>query len=118
MSFTIEQLKDIVAEARTEGHKAATRFFNEKLNGQDNFPCGFAWVTISEHNGKKIKGNTKIGRAFKKIGITQNSYREFQIWNPSDVNCQNIDVKEVGARAAAEVLNRYGFSAYSNSRLD
>jgi hypothetical protein len=31
---------------------------------------------------------------------------------------QNIDVKEIGAKAAVEVLRKYGISAYTGSRLD
>ena len=118
MSYTDKQLEAIVTEAKIEAYKAADQFFNEKMNGQDNYPCGFAWVNIRSYNGEKLKGNTKIGRALKRAGVEQDYRRVFRIYNPSGINCQNIDVKEVGARAAAEVLKRYGFSAYPDSRLD
>lgn len=118
MDITIEQLKDIVDEAKIAAQMAATNFFNEKLNGQDAYACGFAWVTINSYDGKKIKGNTILGRAFKKIGVEQNYRRVFHIWNPSGLHCQNVDTKLVGAEAAAEVFKRHGFTAYADSRLD
>ena len=42
----------------------------------------------------------------------------WQIWNPSGLHCQNVDAKEAGAYAAAEVFKKYGFTAYAGSRLD
>jgi hypothetical protein len=32
--------------------------------------------------------------------------------------CQNMDTLEAGARAYAEVLGKYGFKAYAESRMD
>ena len=118
MSYTVEQLEEIVAEARVAAQLAANNYFNKEMGGQDNYPCGFAWVSIYSHDGQKLKGNTKLGRNLKRAGVEQDYRRVFRIYNPSGINCQNIDVKEVGARAAAEVLKRYGFSAYPDSRLD
>jgi hypothetical protein len=80
--------------------------------------CGFAWVNLYEYQGQKLKGNTKIGRALKAAGIEQNWQRVFSVWNPSKFPTQNVDTLEAGARAAAEVLQKYGFVAYAGSRLD
>ena len=113
MNYTVEQLKDIVAEARAEAYKAADKFFHEKLGGRDQYACGFAWVNLYG-----IKGNTKIGRALKAAGVRQDYTKAFQIWNPSGFPCQNVDTLEEGARAAAQVFKRYGFEAYAGSRLD
>ena len=65
-----------------------------------------------------MAGNTKLGRAFKAAGVTQDYTRTFSIWNPSKYPTQNIDTLEAGARAAADVFKRYGFTAYAGSRLD
>jgi hypothetical protein len=113
MNYTVQQLKDIVAEACSEAETAANLFFQTRLNGRDQYACGFAWVNI--HG---IKGNTKLGKALKEAGIRQNYTKAFSIWNPSGHPAQNVDVKEAGARAAAEVFRRYGFDAYAGSRLD
>jgi hypothetical protein len=113
MNYTVQQLKDIVAEACTEATKAADTFFQQHLKGQDAYACGFAWVDIYG-----IKGNTKLGRALKEAGVKQNYTKAFSIWNPSGHPAQNVDTKEAGARAAAEVFRRYGFDAYAGSRLD
>ncbi len=118
MTLTVEQIENIVAEAQTAAYAAADKFFQEKLGGQDRYACGFAWVNIYEHNGKPLKGNTKIGRALKAAGILQDYTRTFQIWNPSRYGCQNVDTLEAGARAAADVFKKYGFTAYAGSRLD
>ena len=113
MNYTQEQVNNIVAEARTAARVAAEKFFKERLGGQDQYACGFAWVEI-----QKVKGNTRLGQMLKAAGVTQDWKRTFSIWNPSGLNCQNVDTKEAGADAAAEVFEKYGFSAYSGSRLD
>ena len=112
--MTHEQIPQIIEEARIAAREAAEKFFREKLGGVDQYACGFAWVNIYG-----IKGNTKIGRAFIANGISKSySCNAYEMWNPSNIGCQNIDTKEAGANAAAEVFRRYGFNAYSCSRLD
>jgi hypothetical protein len=113
MDYTVQQIKDIVAEACREAQTASDLYFQTKLNGRDQYACGFAWVNI--HG---VKGNTKLGRKLKEAGIRQDYTKAFQIWNPSGHNAQNVEVKEVGAEAAAKVFQKYGFQAYAGSRLD
>ena len=114
LNYTVEQVKDIVAEAKAEAKKAADAFFQTKLNGQDQYACGFAWVDIYG-----IKGNTKMGKILKAAGIERSDWKKcYSIWNPSEHGCQNIDTKEAGAYAAAKVFEKYGFTAYAGSRLD
>jgi hypothetical protein len=109
----------IRAEMLTEAKAAADKFFQEKLNGVDAYACGFAWVTVyPEH-----KGNTNAGRAERKVlralGFRLDwTEKAFELWNPSGHGCQNVDTKEAGAVAAANVLKKYGFKAYAGSRLD
>lgn len=112
-NLTLEQVQNIVAEAKSEARKAADAFFQTRLNGVDQYACGFAWVSI--HG---VKGNTKLGKMLKSAGVDQNYQKVFQIWNPSGHNAQNVDTKEAGAEAAAKVFERYGFTAYADSRLD
>jgi hypothetical protein len=113
MNYSVEELRNIFIEAADAAKDAATRYFNETLGGQDRYACGFAWTTIYG-----IKGNTKLGRAMKAAGYRKGYDGGYEIWNPSGLHCQNVDTKEVGARAAAEVFKRYGFTAYAGSRLD
>ena len=113
MEYTAEEIKDIVLEAKIAARIAANDYFTSKLGGEDRYACGFAWVEIYG-----VKGNTRLGRAFKEAGIEQNYNKAFSIWNPSEHGCQNIDTKEAGADAAAKVFEKYGFRAYSCSRLD
>ena len=113
LQYTQDQVVSIIAEAKQAAREAAEKFFQEKLGGQDQYACGFAWVNIYG-----IKGNTKMGKLLKAAGVDQDYTRAFSIWNPSGLGCQNIDTKEEGARAAAKVLERYGFRAYAGSRLD
>ena len=113
MEYTVQQLKDIVAEAQAEASKAATKFFQDRLGGKDQYACGFAWVNIYG-----IKGNTKMGRNMKAAGVRQDYTKAFQLWNPSGLFVQNVDTLEAGARAAADVFKKYGFEAYAGSRLD
>lgn len=87
--------------------------------GGDRYACGFAWTTIYP----KHKGNTKAGKAerviLKQLGFEKDwTGKSYQIWNPSGSPVQNVDIKEAGAVAAANVLKKYGFEAYAGSRLD
>ena len=111
--YTVEDIKNILQQATTAAYRAADVYEH------DNFPnggwgaCGFAWVNIYG-----VKGNTKIGKALKAAGVSQDYTRSFQLWNPSKYPTQNVDTLLAGARAAAEVFKRYGFEAYAGSRLD
>jgi len=40
------------------------------------------------------------------------------LWDPAQHRGQSMDVKEVGAQAYAEVLQKYGIKAYMGSRAD
>jgi hypothetical protein len=113
LNYSVEEVKAILAEAKAEARKAADTFFQTRLNGVDQYSCGFAWVNIYG-----IKGNTKMGKTLKAAGISQDYSKAFSIWNPSEHNAQNIDTKEAGADAAAKVFEKYGFTAYAGSRLD
>jgi hypothetical protein len=106
-------------EMLEQAHTVAMDTLNTRFNGRDWYACGFAWVTIyPEH-----KGNTRAGREERKtleeMGFRKDwTGRAYEFWNPSKWPGQNVDVKEAGARAAAEVLRKYGFKAYAGSRLD
>lgn len=106
-------------EMLAAAQKAANTFFQERLGGVDAYACGFAWVSVKPQH----KGNTKLGREERKVfaalGLRKDwSGKYYEIWNPSGHHCQNIDTKEAGAHAAAEVLRRHGFNAFAESRLD
>lgn len=114
MNYTVAELQNILTEAQTAAHAAADKFFKEQLGGVDRYACGFAWVDIYG-----IKGNTKLGRTMKAAGFRKDwTGKAWQIWNPARYGCQNVDTLETGARAAAEVFKKYGFTAYAGSRLD
>lgn len=113
MEYTQDQINSIVAEAREAAYQAAIKFFQERLNGQDQLCCGFAWVDIY-----KVRGNSKLGKQLKAAGLRQNYTKAFSLWNPSALMVQNIDTLEEGAEAAARVFKKYGFEAYAGSRLD
>ena len=106
-------------ELVTAAAGAAMDKFNEFGQTDMVGACGFAWVTIRPKN----KGNTKLGKDERKIlaklGFEKDwTGKSYQLWNPADYSGQNVDIKEAGAKAAAKVLQKYGFDAYSNSRLD
>jgi hypothetical protein len=115
MSATVNgvTIDAIIAEAKIEARKAAEAFFQTRLGGVDQYACGFAWVDIFG-----VKGNTKLGKAFKDAGVRKSYTGSFQIWNPADMPVQNVDTLEAGAEAAAQVFKKYGFTAYAGSRLD
>ena len=109
----------IKTEMQTAAFEAADKFFNEKLGGRDQYACGFAWVTVYP----EYKGTTKDGKAERKVledlGFRKDwTGKAYQFWNPSKYGCQNVDTLEEGARAAADVLKKYGFKVSVGSRLD
>lgn len=111
MNFTQEQLNTIVNEALTEARKAA-----ETALAQfgDRDACGFAWCNIYG-----VKGNTKLGKMLEKAGVRRSAYEKcYQMWNPSKLGVQSMGILEAGAEAAAQVFRKYGFTAYSGSRMD
>lgn len=118
MELTQSLINHMVLEAKEAAYEAADNYYRNRLNGRDQYACGFAWVNIWEHNGVKLKGNTKLGKMLKAAGVRQDYTKAFQIWNPSGLSVQNVDCKEVGAQAAADVFKKYGFTAYAGSRLD
>jgi hypothetical protein len=80
--------------------------------------CGFAYVKIYDHDGKKIRANSKLGKALAEVGIKKDWQGVLSLWDPAGLMTQNVDIKEAGAEAYAKVLSKYGFSAYADSRLD
>lgn len=114
LDYSVEQIKDILAEAKAEARKAADAYFQTKLGGVDQYACGFAWVEIYG-----IKASTKLGKAMKAAGIEKNYTGAFSIWNPAEHGAQNIDTKFEGAVAAQKVFEKYGFKrVFTMSRLD
>ena len=111
--YTTEDCERIVAEAEQAAYRAADTYFHDVLGGVDQYACGFAWVDVYG-----IKGNTRIGKRLTAAGVRKSYSGSFQLWNPSKYPVQNIDTLEAGARAAAQVFQRYGFRAYAGSRLD
>ena len=112
MTLTLKQITDAA-------HKAANEYFQDTLGGRDRLPCGFAWVRVYP----KFKGNTQEGREERKelrrLGFEKNyTSRVFELWNPSGLPVQNVDVKYVGAQAAADLMQEHGFTAYPGQRLD
>lgn len=110
-----KEMERILAAA----NQAGQQYLDNHFDGKDWGCCGFAWVVIQP----KHKGNTKDGKA-ERVTIRSMGFeldytgKNFSLWNPSNLPCQNIDAKEVGARKAAAMLRELGFNAYSQSRLD
>jgi|SRR6056300_42277 hypothetical protein len=111
--FDVDDLIKIKQEAKAAAEKAAEDYWYNELDGEDKYSCGFAWVEIYG-----INGNSKLGRKMKKAGFSKNYNGAYEVWNPSGIGAQNIDVKEKGADAYANVFKEYGFKAYACSRLD
>jgi hypothetical protein len=107
--IALENIKSIHNTA-TEAAKRAEADFIAK-HGEPGY-CGFAWVTVHE------KASTKLGRALKTVGFTKAYGGGLQLWNPGGSYTQSMDIKETGAQAYADVLKKFGITAYMSSRAD
>ena len=113
----VEDLKIILERAQARAQAASEQVYHQLGSTDQVGACGFAWVDIVGYEGKKIKGNTRIGKMLKSAGVDQNWNRVFSQWC-NWYGGQSIDIKEAGAQAFADVLRGYGFEAYAGSRLD
>ena len=106
----MNDINQIHAEASAAAQTASQGVFAQTGDG---FPCGFSWVQVFG-----VKLNTKEGKMFKALGFRKEYTGGISLWNPGGLPVQNVDVKEAGSKAYAEVLKKYGYTAYSGSRLD
>ena len=99
--------------AMNEAYQAADAYFKNKMNGVDQFPCGFAWIYTQAH------GNSKIVQLLKKNGFYRQHAGGYALWNPSGYPVQNVDCLYAGAFAAADTLSRLlRIKFYADSMLD
>ena len=104
--------KEIHDEAIAEAKRVSLEKYNEY--GGDTLACGFAWVSAY------VKGNTRLGKSFKALGFKKDYGSAYELWNPSGIAVQSVDIKEVGARAYVNVVHKYlpHVNLFANSRLD
>ena len=103
-------IADGIADAQEVGRKAL------EVAGGDSYPCGFAWTIV--HG---IKLNSKAGKIFKEFGFRKGYGKDagIELWNPSGLSVQNVDIKYVAAAACAEVIQaQLGLDSYAGSRWD
>ena len=113
-NLTKEQVDDIVLEALQIAREAQMKYFDEVLEGTDQFLCGFAWTRIA------VKGSTKLGKMLKEYGF-ETPYRStgMEYFMPGRIGVQNVDCNKKGAEAFAKHLKeKLGVDCYADSRLD
>ena len=124
MNLTMDTIA-VRDETLTAAAEAAQDYINQwkRTTGGNAYGepmyCGFAWVTVYP----KHKGNTRDGklerRLLEEMGFRKDwTGKAYELWNPAQWPGQSMDVKEAGARAAAKVLQKYGYTAYAGSRAD
>ena len=93
---------------------ASVEFFIKRLDGKDQFACGFAWVDVYVDRTNSKQAKELIAAGFKK------DYKPkcLSMWDPAGVPTQSVSVKEAGAHAYATYLQGLGLRAYAGSRLD
>lgn len=108
--ITAQQIQQGVAIAQ----QASQQFFQTKLNGQDQYACGFAWVDVYVDRTNSKQAKELLAAGFRK------DYKPkcLSMWNPGGLGVQNVDTKEAGADAMAQYLRALGLNAYAGSRLD
>ena len=100
-----------IEEAFAEARKATNEYV--KANGDNWWPCGFAWVTVKPATSRVAKILKDRYQASKAYG------GGIQIWNPSGHMTQQMDAKQAGARAFAKVLkDQLNINCYAECRMD
>jgi len=109
--FSDETVEQIAREAKLAADKAQS---DAIADGREDGYCGFGWVEVYVD-----RTNSREAKALEKMGFSK-SYkpRRLDIWKPGAYNGQSMTIHEIGARAYAEVLKKYGFRAYMGSRAD
>ena len=108
--LTAQDIMTIKAASLQSAHDVAVAHMEQ--HGEQAY-CGFAWVNIYG-----VKGNTRLGKAFKAAGLEKDYTGAYNIWNPSGLGTQCMATKEAGASACAKVWTALGFKAYAGSRAD
>ena len=106
----------MIKEAVARGIEAAQKASQAKYReiGGDQYACGFAWVDVYVD-----RTNSKVAKELIAAGFRKDYKPKcVSMWNPGGLGVQNIDIKEAGAVAMAEVLREVGLKAYAGSRLD
>lgn len=97
----------------TEAAVKAAAELEDNTGGHMWGACGFAWVKAD------VDGRSRTAKELKKIGFRKSYGGGLDLWNPSKHHTQNIDIKEVGAMAYADMFTELtGVKVYAQSRLD
>ena len=107
--IALENIESVHNTATEAARRAEADFITK--HGEMAY-CGFAWVNVP------VKASTKLGRALKTVGFRKSYSGGLDLWNPGGSGTQSMDVKETGARAYAETLEKFGIKAYMMSRAD
>ena len=104
-------LEQIVKEAFTAAKTAEADYLAQ--HGEPGY-CGFSWVEVYVDRTNSKEAKALIAAGFKK------DYKPkcLTVWNPGGSYTQSMDIKEAGAVAFAEVLQKAGLKAYACSRAD
>lgn len=106
------QISAVVAQARSVGWAAGSKYFNEVMGGKDGWPCGFSRVIV------KVKGSTKLGRALLAAGFSKD-YGGGLCKDFSGHIAQCMDVGVESNQAALEWLrSNLDVVGYVTSRMD
>ena len=111
MTKTVEQnWEAIYTVAQNEAAKAQREYIQKY--GEPMY-CGFAWVNVpGTHPFTKW-----LKRTHPRAGHNGHP-KGWEIWAPGLYNGQSMDIKEIGARAFADVLEKHGITCYVGSRAD
>jgi hypothetical protein len=110
--YTKEQVLAVVAKAKELAKAESEKMFGIRGNYA---ACGFAWVDIAG-----VRSNSNLGKWLIEAGFDK-SWRPgvLQLWNPSGLGVQSVDILSGGAQVAAQYIRtELGLDCYSDSRLD
>ncbi len=106
------------ANAMEKAVAAGQKYLDDHLNGEDNYPCGFAWVVYRPVN----RGNSRAGREeralVRGVGFNIDAWGKTFEMSPYRA-VQNINAKEAAAEAYVKAMEASTGMKFSvRSRLD
>ena len=82
MDITQAQIEAAVREAKEAAYEAADNYFRTKMNGEDKWACGFAWVNIWDTTVSRLRVTPRLVVCSRQRAFVRTTPRRFKFGIP------------------------------------